>query len=118
VSKWKSYEKIIVWLSAIEFSTAVIAADVCTSRGCISTVSDIYANADGAIYIGTPLDEKLANCTPVSGVYFTLNPNSGNAKEMYASILAAYMANIKIMLRIKEGHGSCELQYVTLSSSH
>jgi hypothetical protein len=111
-------KKLIFGLAFLMVSTTTYAADVCASWGCKAEVSDIYTNADGAIYIGTPLDEKLANCTPVSGVYFTLNPDSGNAKEMYASILAAHMANKKIMLRVKEGHPACELAYVTLSSSH
>ncbi|WMS88497.1 hypothetical protein [Pleionea litopenaei] len=90
-------------------------ADECKSWGCVSTISELYTNADGRIYIGTPLDEKLANCTPISDIYFTLNPSSGNAKEIYSSLLAAFMANRKIQLRIKEGHAQCELSYVRLN---
>jgi len=94
----------------------VFANEQCTTWGCISTISELYTNADGLIYVGTPLDEKLANCTAISGVYFTINPSSGNSKEMYSSLLAAYMSNKKIQLRVKEGHAQCELAYVRLST--
>jgi hypothetical protein len=110
--------KILLGLALLACSAATLAEDKCTSWGCISTVSTLYTNADGAIYVGTPLDETLANCTSVSGVYFTLNPAAGNAKEMYASVLAAHMSNKKIMLRVKEGHPTCELAYVTLDTSY
>jgi hypothetical protein len=90
----------------------------CTTWGCTSVISDLYTNADGIIYVGTNGDEKKANCTAVSDVYFTLNPSSGNAKEVYSSMLAAFMSGKKIQLRIKEGHAKCELSYVRLSTSH
>ncbi len=70
------------------------------------------------IYVGTNGDETKANCTAVSGVYFTLNPSSANAKEMYSSMLAAFMSEKKVRLRIKEGDAQCELQYVVLSTSY
>ena len=93
-------------------------SDECSSWGCISTISVLYTNTDGAIYIGTPLDETLANCTAVSGVFFTLNPLSGNAKEVYASLLAAYMSGKKMTLRVKEESPTCELAYVVLDTSY
>jgi hypothetical protein len=94
------------------------ASNQCASWGCTATIETLYTNVDGDIYIGTPGDEKLTNCTPVSGVYFTLNPSAVNAKEVYSSILAAYMANEKIQLRIKEGSSNCELAYVKLAKTH
>ena len=99
-------------------SVSVIAAEQCTSWGCVSTISKLYTTTDGPVYIGTPLNEKLANCTPVSGVYFTLNTSSKNAKEIYSSLLAAFMSGKRIALRIKEGSSNCELAYVTLDPSH
>jgi hypothetical protein len=107
---------LIALVFALASSTSAWAADQCTSWGCISTVANVVTNADGVIYVGTPLDESLANCTAVSGVYFTIDTTSGNAKEMYASVLAAYMSNKKIQLRVKEGHPLCELSYVNLST--
>lgn len=102
---------------ALLLSEAVYAADQCTSWGCRSKVSVIYTRADGDILIGTPLNEKLANCTPVSGVYFTLKPDAQNAREVYSSVLSAYMSGKKIQLRIKEGTSGCEISYVVLNSS-
>ncbi|RSD29696.1 hypothetical protein [Vibrio pectenicida] len=101
----------------IFFSTFSFA-DECGSWGCISTIETLYTNAEGVIYIGTPLDEKKANCQPVSDVYFTLNPNASNASYIYSSLLSAYMAGKKIGLRIKEGHPKCELSYVNLKSTY
>ena len=86
--------------------------------GCISTIEEIYTNADVRIYIATPLDEKLANCSAISDAYFTINPSSGNAKKMYSSVLAAFMSNTKMQLRVKEGHPQCELIYVRLSKNY
>ena len=102
-------KKVLTVIALLASSTSVFAADMCASWGCTSTIETLYTNADGRIYIGTPLDENLANCTTVIDKYFTINPSSGNAKEMYSSILAAYMSDKKVQLRVKEGHPSCEL---------
>jgi len=110
-------KKIVIFLSFSLISLPLFAVDKCTNRGCVSSISDLVTNADGLIYIGTPLDESLANCTPISNKYFTLNPTAGNAKEVYSSLLAAYISGKKIQLRIKEGHPQCELHYVSLSTS-
>ncbi|KOR33474.1 hypothetical protein TI05_00885 [Achromatium sp. WMS3] len=95
-----------------------LAADSCETWGCVSTISTLYTNVNGVVYIGTPLDEKKANCTPVSGVYFTLNPsNSNNFQAVYSNLLGAYLQNKKIRLRIKERSPNCELEYVVLDVS-
>ena len=107
----------LVVLIGLLASLSVAAAERCDSWGCISTISNLYVTSDGVIYVGTPLDEKLANCTPVAGVYFTLDPSSANAKEIYSSMLSAYMSKKKIQLRIKEGDSRCELAYVVLSTT-
>lgn len=109
--------KFLVGLALIVGSSSVFAADECTTWGCISSISELYVNAEGSIIVGTPLDEKLANCTPVSGVFFTLNPSAGNAKEIYSALLAAYMSDKKVQLRIVEGSDQCELSYVRLNSN-
>ena len=92
-------------------------ADECTSWGCISTISELYITGGGTIRVGTPLDEKLANCTPVSDVYFTLDPAKANAKEMYSALLSAYMSNKKIQLRISEGSADCTIAYIRLKTT-
>ncbi|MEX0334654.1 hypothetical protein [Vibrio tubiashii] len=103
-------------VALVAFYSAASFSDECTSWGCISTVETLYTNANGDIYVGTPLNETLANCTPVSNVYFTLNPSAPNASEIYSSLLAAYMSGKKIQLRVQEGHSRCELSYVRLDT--
>ncbi len=110
--------RIFTLIAGLLFSTQIVAANTCNNTGCISTISLLYTTANGPVYIGTPQDEKLANCTPVKNVYFTLNTNSKNAQEIYSTLLAAYMAGKKVKLRIIEGSSNCELSYVTLDSTH
>ena len=107
--------RILILILGIFATTHVLAADQCQSWGCITTISKLYTTANGPIYVSTPLDEKLANCTPVSDVYFTLDTSSKNVKEVYATLLAAYMAQKEVRLRIIEGSANCELKYVTLA---
>ncbi|WP_440053197.1 hypothetical protein ACSLBF_09610 [Pseudoalteromonas sp. T1lg65] len=48
------------------------------------------------IYVGTDGDEKLLNCQAVSDQYLSLNPEYGNAKEMYATLLLAFSSQKKL----------------------
>lgn len=92
-------------------------ADQCASWGCTSTIEQLYTNANGLIYVSTPLDETKANCTVYAGSYFVLNPAAKNFSEVYSSLLAAYMSDSKVQLRIKEGSANCELSYVRLNKN-
>ena len=107
---------LVVAVSLMAIS-GVSYADECTTWGCISTVDSLYTNANGQIYVSTPLDETKADCTVYAGGYFVLNPNAQNKKEIYATLLAAYMAGRKVQLRIVEGSPDCELSYVRLKTS-
>ncbi|MFY2509447.1 hypothetical protein ACN3E9_14505 [Vibrio pectenicida] len=109
--KLKLLPFMLIFFSTFSFS------DECTTWGCIATIETLYTNADGDIYIGTPLDERKANCQPIADVFFTLNPNASNATQVYSSLLSAYMAGIKIQLRVKEGNPKCELSYVKLKTT-
>jgi hypothetical protein len=109
--------KLLVSIALVAGSGSISASDQCESWGCISSISVLYVRAEGNTLVGTPLDETLANCTPVSGKYFSLNPAAGNAKEIYSALLASYMSGKKIQLRVVEGSGQCELSYVRFSSS-
>lgn len=106
--------KYILACLSILISTAVFA-DNCSTWGCVSTVEDLYTNANGYVYVSTPLDETKANCTVYPGNYFVLNPAAQNFKEVYASLLAAFMSDKKIQIRIVEGSPRCEISYVRLS---
>lgn len=89
-------------------------SDGCSSTECVGLIENIYIQANGEIYIGTPHDEKLANCSPVSGALLTLDTNDNNAKEIYSTLLAAYMADKKVKIRITESSPNCKIQYVDL----
>lgn len=109
--------KTIILLLITVTSFSAFAADKCTTWGCISTIEELHTNANGDTYIGTPLDETSANCTLISSNRFTLKSDAVNAKEIYSSLLAAYMSDSKIQLRIIEGSAGCELAYVRLSKT-
>ncbi|MCP4486429.1 MAG: hypothetical protein GY820_03785 [Gammaproteobacteria bacterium] len=89
-------------------------ADTCSGTGCISTISEINTKINGDILIGTPFNEKLANCTPVADIYFVLSSGT-NSDKAYSSILSAYISGKKIQLRIVEGSTNCEIDYVRFS---
>ena len=109
--------KILFILFLLVTANSSFAEDRCTTWGCVSPIETLYTNASGVIYVGTPFAEINANCTPVSDVYFTLNPDRPNAKEVYTSLLGAYLANKKIQLRIVEGSEGCQLAYVRLDAT-
>ena len=90
-------------------------ADQCASWGCTSTIDELYTTANGDVYIRTPLDETQANCTVHTGSHFVLSADSQNFKEIYSSLLAAYVSNSTIQLRIVEGSSNCRISYVRLS---
>ena len=99
----------------LTLSSTAYAANYCASSGCDSTISSLYVQADGNIFVGTDADETLANCTTVSSVYLTLTPSSTNNKELYSTLLAAFMADRAIYIRIVEGSTNCAIQYISFT---
>lgn len=112
------YKRAITILFGFIASGFAMAVEQCASWGCTSTVSEIYTNVNGYIYVATPLDETKANCKVYPGNYFVLKPEAQNIKEVYSSLLAAYVANEKIQIRIIENSPICEIAYVRLSKNH
>ena len=110
--------KLCLFLIVAWSGTTIAVADQCGTWGCTSTVETLYTNANGYIYVSTPLDETAANCTIYPGGYFVLQPTAQNADKIYSSLLSAYMSNSKIQIRIVEGSPICEIAYVTLSRQH
>lgn len=95
-----------------------LAADLCESWGCRGKLETLYTTAAGDIYVGFAADETLSNCQANSGTLFTLQSSKQNFKEVYASLLAAYMADRVISARIDEGTVGCNIAYVTLDANH
>lgn len=96
-------------------ATSFYSQSQCSKVGCNAPISILYVNNNNNIYVGTTADETKANCSPVANVYFTLKADAQNKKEIYATLLAAYMAKKKIFLRVNEGTEGCEIAYITLS---
>ncbi|MCW8876193.1 MAG: hypothetical protein OQK51_03965 [Kangiellaceae bacterium] len=106
-------KRIVLVLVGILLSASASAFE-CQPYGCVSTISDLYTNANGYIYVATPDDETKANCTVYPGNYFVLKPESQNADKIYSSLLAAYVSQKKVQLRVVEGSPVCELAYVRM----
>jgi hypothetical protein len=54
----------------------------------------------------------LNSCTPYSGSYMVLYKSHASFKEMYASLLAAYMAKESVTLRPVEASTNCTILYI------
>ena len=66
-------KKLTLFLLVSLSSPGIFSAE-CTQSGCISTISTLYTNTEGLVYVGTPEDETKAECTPVSGTFLRLIP--------------------------------------------
>ncbi|HEU5138250.1 MAG TPA: hypothetical protein VFU13_24100 [Steroidobacteraceae bacterium] len=101
------------------FSAVVLAATAsaeCSATGCWSVhVEELYPEAGGGAWIRTSGNEMLANCTANSGVYLRLEGGEPGFKEIYATLLAAQLADKLVNIRIQEGSGNCRVLYVTLN---
>lgn len=95
-----------------------IFADQCASWGCISRIENLVLQGSGLVLVNTPLDQSVVNCTMYGNTYFVLNPNQPKYKEVYATLLSAFLTKSKIQLRIVEGSSNCEISYVRLSNAY
>ncbi len=84
----------------------------CTSKWCSDVYVDtLFVRANGDISVATSGTETLLNCTAYQGVYTTLQQSAANSDDIYALLLAAYMADKKVLVRIVEGSSNCEISY-------
>jgi hypothetical protein len=105
--------KLIVAAGSILLATA--AAAECTSQGCFEVyVEELYPTAEGGVWVKTSGDETLANCTANSNVFLRLNVTAGY-KDIYATLLAAQIADKRVNIRVAEGTNPCTIAYVTLN---
>jgi hypothetical protein len=66
---------------------------------------------DGNLRIATDGDETVLNCTPVDGVYLTLQTDDPNFNRKYALLLTAYTLDQDVGIRIVEGTSNCAVSY-------
>lgn len=105
-------------MASFAFGSAAFAG-ACSTSSCTATIQKFYVNASGVVYIQlntTSSDTSTLDCTLVSGVYFTIDPNSAsNFQAIYATLLAAGHTARAVTLRVVDGSPNCAIQYITES---
>ncbi len=107
---------IVAFLSA----TVGMAHADCANKWCGDvTITEIYPNTTGNFArIQTSGDElALSNCTPeTSGThaYLRLRWDDPRAQDVYRTLLAAFLAGTRVVVRTKDSSPTCEIAYVRL----
>jgi hypothetical protein len=105
--------RLIAFAASLPLATPALAE--CSAAGCYDVfIEELYPTADGGVWIKTTGDETLANCTANSNVFLRLNVSNGY-KDIYATLLAAMLAEKRVSLRVVEGSNPCAVAYVTLN---
>ncbi len=104
-------------LFLLVFFISFCFAESCTTNRCLAKIEKLYVRTTGNISVGTTQDERLANCTPTSGVYFTLDMSTPNADIIYSTLLSAQLSNKVVNIRIYENTEGCKISYVVLDST-
>jgi hypothetical protein len=100
---------------AASLPLATVAFAECSAAGCYEVlIEELYPTAEGGVWIKTTGNETLANCTANSNVFLRLNVSAGY-KDIYATLLAAMLAEKRVSLRVVEGSNPCTVAYVTLN---
>ena len=110
-------KKVIALLAGLAASTTVAIAtpaDGCSSWGCQGVIQTLYIDpANNLIAVGTPFDEKQADCTPVSGVFLTYPMDKAHSDKLYSALLAGYTAQKKMQISVKKNAANeCEIHRV------
>jgi hypothetical protein len=102
-------------LAAVGAMAAGISHAECNGSGCWEVyVQELYPEAAGGAWIQTTGNETLANCAADSGIFLRLSGTTPGYKELYATLLAAQLADKKVHIRIHEGSNPCSIAYVRL----
>jgi hypothetical protein len=112
---FKPAKTLVIAVSALVVGT--VASAECSSGGCYDVyIEELYPEASGGAWIRTTGNEALANCTVDSNIYLRLNQTEGFS-QIYATLLAAQLADKRVNIRILEGSNPCRVVYVTLNRS-
>lgn len=107
------FHRVLAMVVSLPLATAAFAE--CSAAGCYEVlIEELYPTAEGGVWIKTTGDETLANCTANSNVFLRLNATAGY-KDIYATLLAAMLAEKRVSLRVVEGSNPCTVAYVTLN---
>lgn len=90
----------------------------CMPAGCYDVyIEELYPEATGGVWIQTSGNETLADCVSQAGVFLRLNASAVGFKEIYATLLAAQLADKRVTLRITPSSNPCAVASVTLNRS-
>ncbi|WP_161829287.1 hypothetical protein [Steroidobacter agaridevorans] len=85
----------------------------CTSISCEDeSILAMMTTSTGDVYVKTSGDMSSLSCTRSQGVYATLIHGTEGFKQIYATLLAHYMAGMPISIRINENSIGCTIGYV------
>ncbi len=100
-------------------AVAPAAFPECSAPGCYDVyIDELYTEALGGVWIRTSGDERLAGCVPDSEVYLRLPASVAGFKDIYATLLAAQLAERRVSIRINPGSNPCTVAYVTLNRNN
>lgn len=88
----------------------------CQATGCYTvSVEQLVMTASNGFWIQTSGTETLATCTPDSGVFLYVPSSTAQLKELYATLLAAQLADKLVSIVINQGTNPCSVSYVNLN---
>jgi hypothetical protein len=91
----------------------------CSAQGCYDVyIDELYAEAAGGVWIKTSGDETLAGCVADSNVFLRLPASVAGFKEIYATLLAAQLADKRVSIRVNPASNPCTVAYVTLNRNY
>jgi hypothetical protein len=64
------------------------------------------------VYVQPTSSVSGLTCTPVSGLYLQLDMTQPNAKEVYATLLAAKVAQANLTIAMSSSFSACTIAYV------
>ena len=104
-----------LFAAALTSLVSISAQAACTAAMCDDVYVDrIYSTLNGTIYVNSSGDENALNCTLINGTYMTIENDSLGANNMYNLLLAAQMADKKVLIRTQVESNNCQINYVIL----
>lgn len=104
-------------------TTLVFAAPAfaeCSGVLCANVHISMLSAESGAlgtndVWIQTTGTESSLTCVPDSGIHLKLAAGSQSKKEVYAMLLAAYVSDLPVTIRVVSGSQDCNVAYVFLT---
>jgi len=102
----------LLFISMLLFSTNLFAGNKCSGVICNSDLKKLVVTANRDIYVEVNTSIKALRCTPLSGVFITLNKKMPGFEEIYSTLLTYKTLNKPIIIRVVEGSPNCQISYI------